>query len=76
MVMVEVFKTNISSELLANEVLKKLNLLVPSAMINFDLNDCDRILRVQSEANITECVLAFFEKSGLFCEVLNDEPII
>jgi hypothetical protein len=74
--MVEVFKTDIHTESQAKEVLAELNLLIPSAIINFDLNDCDRILRVESEEDITNRVLIFSKKSGFFCQVLDDEPSI
>ena len=74
--MVEVFKTDIHTELMAKEVLAELNLLIPSAIINFDLTDCDRILRVESEENISNSILAFSKKKGFFCQVLDDHPII
>ena len=74
--MVEVFKTDIENETFAIEVLAELNLLAPSATINFDLSDCDRILRVESHENITNRILAFSKKSGFFCQVLDDDTII
>lgn len=74
--MVEVFKTNIQDLDLANSLLQELNLLLPSASINFDLNDCDRILRVESEEDVTKHIMTFFEKSGFFCAVLDDQLII
>ncbi|MES2761353.1 MAG: hypothetical protein V4677_04060 [Bacteroidota bacterium] len=74
--MVEVFKTNIQDPDLANSVLQELALLLPSATINFDLNDCDHILRVQSPEDVTRHILTFFERSGHFCEVLDDQPLI
>ncbi len=43
---VEVFKTNVNDELLAFEIIKKLNGLFPTYKINFDLDDCDKILRI------------------------------
>jgi hypothetical protein len=46
---VEVFKTNITSEQMANRILKQLTALWPELKVNFDLEDCDKILRVESE---------------------------
>jgi hypothetical protein len=46
--MVEIFKTNINSKKLADKVLKTLNTSLPAYRFNFDLEDCDRILRAQS----------------------------
>jgi hypothetical protein len=46
--MVEIFKTNVTNKKLANGVLKTLHTCLPAYHFNFDLDDCDRILRVQS----------------------------
>lgn len=44
---VEVFKTDISDETTANLILSDLSALMPSHHFNFDLEDRDRILRVE-----------------------------
>jgi hypothetical protein len=49
--MVEIFKTNVASKRLANRVLKSLHARMPACSFNFDLDDCDRILRAQCLAN-------------------------
>jgi hypothetical protein len=48
--MIEIFKTNISNKRLAGRVLKALHRQLPAYTFNFDLDDCDRILRVQTQA--------------------------
>ena len=45
---VEVFKTNVSNQHLANRIITDLNQLYPNYRINFDLEDCDKILRIES----------------------------
>lgn len=45
---VEIFKTNVNSEPSANEIVYGLNKLYPDCLINFDLEDCDKVLRVES----------------------------
>ncbi|UXX78657.1 hypothetical protein N7E81_14950 [Reichenbachiella carrageenanivorans] len=45
---IEVFRTNITNEQMANEVLERLAAIWPALKINFDLDDCDNILRVES----------------------------
>lgn len=45
---VEVFCTNVSSEADAGRVLEHLSAKWPDLQINFDLEDCDHILRVAS----------------------------
>ncbi|MDB5141041.1 MAG: hypothetical protein JWR12_2957 [Mucilaginibacter sp.] len=47
--MVEIFKTNVNNRKLAGSVLKELHTCFPTCCFNFDLDDCDRILRVQSD---------------------------
>ncbi|CAI2765253.1 hypothetical protein [Flavobacterium collinsii] len=55
--MIYVFKTSIDTKSkleLANALLDE---LLPNAIWNFDLEDCDNILRIDSEAEITEKIL-------------------
>jgi hypothetical protein len=46
--LVEVFKTNVQEETQAAKLLAALGDYFPSYKINFDLQDCDKILRVES----------------------------
>jgi hypothetical protein len=70
--MVEVFKTNIDNRELATQLRKELLELFPGTRINFDLQDCDRILRIES----AECIAMEIEEAllskGYWCEVLAD----
>lgn len=50
--MVEIFKTNVRSNREAKRIVQKLVEEFPKHKINFDLADCDRILRVQGAAII------------------------
>ncbi len=52
--MVEIFKTNVKNKKLAEKVLKILHANLPGYLFNFDLEDCDRILRAQSRGIIIE----------------------
>jgi len=53
--MVEIFRTNVKSKRLAGKILKALQANLPAFHFNFDLDDCDRILRVQSNGKPVEC---------------------
>ncbi|HEY8931244.1 MAG TPA: methyltransferase type 11 [Mucilaginibacter sp.] len=53
--MVEIFRTNVKSKRLAGKILKVLQANLPAFYFNFDLDDCDRILRVQSNDMPVEC---------------------
>lgn len=45
--MVEVFKTDVQKKTQSEELISVLCELFPDFKINFDLSDCDRILRVE-----------------------------
>lgn len=49
---VKIFKTNVSKEYLANRIIADLNQLYPNYRINFDLEDCDKVLRIESYTGI------------------------
>ena len=44
--MIEVFKTNITNEDRASKILDSIHNTFPDCSANFDLDDCDNILRV------------------------------
>jgi hypothetical protein len=47
---VEVFKTNVTTKNEAKKIISTLQILLPLAKINFDLEDCDNILRIEDES--------------------------
>ncbi|MDB5156212.1 MAG: hypothetical protein JWR50_919 [Mucilaginibacter sp.] len=51
-VQVEIFKTNVLQECDANDMIRLLLQHCPNCRINFDLDDCDRILRIESRHHI------------------------
>jgi hypothetical protein len=52
--MVEIFKTNVTNKRVASSLLKSLHQQLPACRFNFDLDDCDRILRAESECLVAE----------------------
>lgn len=69
--MVEVFKTNVATKETAAELLQSLQSLLPLATINFDLQDCDRVLRIEIKENtIQELVKTHLKVKNLVCEAL------
>lgn len=68
--MVEVFKTNISEPVTANDIVHQLQKILPGAMINFDLDDCDKILRIESDFILVPEIQKLLTASGFICEVL------
>lgn len=68
--MVEVFRTNVEHRRDADALQSLLLQIFPSAKFNFDLHDCDRILRVEGETlNITG-ILLLVRGKGFGCEIL------
>ena len=67
---IEVFKTNVSSKAAAARVLKVLFDYCPCCKINFDLNDCDNILRIEGDDFEASTVIAIVEETGFGCCVL------
>lgn len=69
--MVEIFKTNVTDSVQAGLVLQLLKVQWPQYMANFDLEDCDRILRIESDSVEHEKILSLMHLQGYVCEVLN-----
>ena len=70
LLVVEVFKTNVRHKKQAKELFNVLSKQFPSFSINFDLQDCDRILRVEGEDVCHEKITALVTESGFECDVL------
>jgi hypothetical protein len=68
--MVEVFKTNVQKRRQAKILLSFLSRKLPSLRINFDLDDCDKILRVEGENICHQTIRELMTENGYNCEVL------
>jgi hypothetical protein len=69
--MVEVFKTNVEQKEMADQLLSALLCDHPFSKINFDLEDCDKILRVEGIEICVEKIIDLINRRGFECEVLN-----
>ena len=70
--MVEVFKTNVEHRELAEQLASILQSRFTFCKINFDLDDCDKILRVEGKQICVESIIEILNIHGLQCEVLTD----
>jgi hypothetical protein len=68
---VEVFKTNVEHEKEAKELVDMLRERFPGSRVNFDLQDCDRILRVEGKKVCVDAILGLMETEGFTCTVLD-----
>lgn len=74
MEIVEVFKTNVETSEQAEQLVRLIGKNFPEYGINFDLDDCDRILRVKSPVRIQESsLITILQQQGFHATVLTDE---
>lgn len=69
--MVEVFKTDVYEEERSIIIVQKLLEYFPENKINFDLEDCDKILRVEGENIFSERIMELLNEEGHECEILD-----
>jgi hypothetical protein len=69
--MVEVFKTNVQKKAESKMLLCILYETFPSFKINFDLSDCDKVLRVEGDNMEASRIMVLIKKHGFMCEVLD-----
>jgi len=67
---VEVFKTNVEEVELSELLIRQLEDQFPDSLINFDMEDCDKILRVEARTITTEKIIQILNSNGYSCEVL------
>ncbi|WP_347053597.1 hypothetical protein [Flavobacterium olei] len=68
--MIFVFKTNVFDDLAAMELKPLLDMQLPNSIWNFDLEDCDKILRIDSQIEIAEKTINLLQNIGYHCEEL------
>lgn len=67
---VEVFKTDVRELELSELLIQQLLDHFPDSLINFDMDDCDKILRVEAKTIMPEKIIAILNTNGYSCEVL------
>ena len=68
--MVEVFKTNVYPVSNSEKIIELLYQHFPECKINFDLDDCDNILRIEGSGFETEKIKWIVNENGYMCEEL------
>ncbi|HVX52116.1 MAG TPA: hypothetical protein VHB48_18295 [Chitinophagaceae bacterium] len=68
--MVEVFKTNVREQADATRLLEKLAEHLPYHKINFDLQDCDKVLRVEGDYFLPCRIIDLLQEEEYICIVL------
>jgi hypothetical protein len=68
--MVYVFKTSVRNKKQVLQLSPLLNDLVQQSKWNFDLDDCDKILRIDSSEEILKPVIILMQNNGFDCTEL------
>ncbi len=73
--MVEVFKTNVADRSQADLIRDRIHSNYPGILVNFDLDDCDNILRVKSQGEGIDLpiIINLLQGHGYWAEVLPDD---
>ncbi|RZJ69859.1 hypothetical protein [Flavobacterium sp.] len=69
--MIEIFRTNISKTTDARNMVLSLMSLYPTGKITFDLEDCDKVLRVETLRLKPDAIISLMQASGFACEILS-----
>lgn len=68
--MIEVFKTNVQEVEQSKMIVGKLLEHFPNSHINFDLEDCDSVLRIHASSISNQIIIELLASYGYHCEVL------
>lgn len=66
--MVEIFKTNVVEQREADRLVEKLVHALPQARVNFDLWDCDKVLRIEHAHIPVPLICELVNAEGYVCE--------
>ena len=68
---IEIFKTSIKTKKDAATVIKLIKKILPVAKVNFDLEDCDKILRIEAKEIQVQPILNLMMDVGFTCILLD-----
>ncbi len=68
--MIYVFKTSVQTKNQVKKLKPHINKILPNEKWNFDLEDCDKILRIDSDENIVVKITDLLNIPKFYCEEL------
>jgi hypothetical protein len=68
--MIYVFKTSVKTKAQVRKLKPFIDNLVPNAKWNFDLGDCDKILRIDNEKDTVPTIIDLLKIHNYHCEEL------
>lgn len=69
--MIFVFKTSVKTKKQIIALKPQIDNILPKARWSFDLEDCDKILRIESEENIAREIQQLLTIHSFYCEELD-----
>lgn len=69
--MIFVFKTSVKSKTQAKRLKPHIDCILPAIKWNFDLEDCDNILRIDSKENVVLKIKQLLNEHNFYCEELD-----
>jgi hypothetical protein len=68
--MIYVFKTSVRTKIQAKKLRPYIDEILPKAKWNFDLEDCDKVLRIDSEVNVISPIIELLKNHDFDCQEL------
>jgi hypothetical protein len=67
---IESYKTDVTTKEDANFIVMLLQFIISDCVMNFDLDDRDYVLKIETNRDIKEMVYGVFNKQGFYCQKL------
>ncbi|MEZ0129135.1 hypothetical protein AB9T88_04890 [Flavobacterium sp. LBUM151] len=67
---IEAYKTDVTTREEARFIVALLQFVISDCIMNFDLDDSNHILRIETNRDIKEMVYGVFNKQGFYCQKL------
>ncbi|OXB00881.1 hypothetical protein [Flavobacterium pectinovorum] len=67
---IEAYKTDVTTREDARFIVALLQFVISDCIMNFDLEDSNHILRIETNREIKEMVYGVFNKQGFYCQKL------
>lgn len=68
--MIYVFKTSVKTKKQVKQLRPHINRILPNQQWNFDLHDCDKILRIDSDKQVVTAITSVLHAHQFHCEEL------
>ncbi len=67
---IEAYKTDVTTKEDARFIVALLQFVISDCIMNFDVEDSNHILRIETNRDIKEMVYGVFNKQGFNCQIL------